>query len=400
MEPIRTADWSAGANNIAPRDRLPEASLRAAVNVDPLPGGRLAARARYQRRYAGSAVRAVLALGDKLLIADGAELVEFNPQANSSRVLRSIAGAGPMVGDELNGRLYFCTANEALEYDGSIVRPWGVPDVLQQPAVSLGDGGILQAGQYQLAMTYTDQWGREGGTDRALVVAAQAGEQLLVSVPQLPAGCTANLYVSSVNGSALYLQRRASIAGEVAIGSVTDDTQRCETVLCRAPQPGHLACAHNGTLAVGIDRHVQLTRPMRPHLVDRARDFYQYPQRIGMLLSANGALFVSADRVHALSAAETAEVSQSRALEYPAIPGSGVKLPDGRAAWVTRYGVAVAGPDGVRLLTLNTYAPGTALRGAAGVLDFNGNQLIVSTLIGRTGASLASTDRFLGEVTP
>lgn len=78
MEPIRRDNWSAGANNIAPRDRLPEASLRAAVSVDPLPGGRLAARARYQRRYAGSAVRAVLALGSKLLIADGTELVEFN----------------------------------------------------------------------------------------------------------------------------------------------------------------------------------------------------------------------------------------------------------------------------------------------------------------------------------
>ena len=33
MEAIRRDNWSAGANNIAPRDRLPEASLRAAVNA-------------------------------------------------------------------------------------------------------------------------------------------------------------------------------------------------------------------------------------------------------------------------------------------------------------------------------------------------------------------------------
>ncbi|MFG0381106.1 hypothetical protein ACF8C6_09095 [Pseudomonas sp. zbq_18] len=400
MEPIRRDNWGAGANNIAPRDRLPDASLRAAVNVDPLPGGRLAARARYQRRYVGSAVRAVLALGDKLLIADGTSLVEYNTLTDSSRVLRAITGAGPVVGAELNGRLYFCAADEALEYDGVAVRPWGVPDVLLQPTTVVAAGGTLQPGPYQVAMTYTDQWGREGGTDRGLVITADAGSCLRVIVPVPPSGCTANLYVSTPSGATLYLQRSGLTGGEVEIGSVVDDTARCETVLCRAPQPGHLMCAHNGTLAVAIGKHVQLTKPMRPHLIDRARDFYQFPSRIGLLLSAQKTLFVSADRVHALSAIETAEVMQSRALEHPAIPGTGLLLRDGRAAWMTRYGLAVAGPDGVSLLTLRTFAPGTALRGAAGALDFNGNQLVVTTLTGRSGASLASTDRFLGEVNP
>ncbi|WP_322979115.1 hypothetical protein [Pseudomonas sp. C11] len=400
VEPVRIRSWLAGANNIAPRDRLPEASLRAGVNVDPLPGGRLAARARYQRQYAGTAVRAVLALHSKLLIADGTNLVEFDIATNSHRVLRSIVGAGPMVGDVLNDRLYFCTADEALEYDGAHVRPWGVPDVLLQPAVVIEQGGTLQAGPYQLAMTYTDQWGREGGTDLALVISVPAGSSLKVTVPALPSGCKANVYVSAPGGSTLYLQRQVSLAGVVDIGSVADDTARCESQLCRAPRPGHIVCAHNGTVAVAIDSHVQLTRPLRPHLVDRARDFFQYPRRVGMLLSTQGRLFVSSDRVHAIGAAETSEVMQSRALEFPAVPGTGVLLPDGRAAWLTRYGVAIAGADGVSLINAGKFVPGDAVRGAAGALDFNGNQLIVSTLIGRTGASLASTDRFLGEVRP
>ncbi|WP_447593526.1 hypothetical protein [Aquipseudomonas campi] len=336
----------------------------------------------------------------KLLIADGTDLVEFDISTNSHRVLRSIVGAGPMVGDVLNDRLYFCTADEALEYDGTRVRPWGVPDVLLQPAVVIGQGGTLQPGPYQLAMTYTDQWGREGGTDLALVMTVPAGGRLQVAVPALPAGCVANIYVSTSGGSTLYLQRTVSLAGQVEIGSVDDGGVQCETQLRRAPRPGHLVCAHNGTLAVAIDQHVQLTSPMRPHLVNRARDFYQYSRRVGMLLSSQGRLFVSAERVHALGAAETSEVMQSRALEFPAVPGTGVLLPDGRAAWLTRYGMAVTGADGVSLLNAGKFVPGDAVRGAAGALDFNGNQLIVSTLIGRTGASLASTDRFLGEVKP
>jgi hypothetical protein len=395
VEPVRVQNWSAGANNIASRDRLPPNSVRAAVNLDPLPGGRLALRAGFERVYAGTAPRAVLALGGRLLIADGADLVEFDARTNSARVLRSIAGAGPMVGDELNGRLYFCTASEALEYDGQTVRPWGVPDVLQQPAISAALGGTLLAGHYQVAMTYTDQWGREGGTDRPAIIQAPAGGRLDIVVPGIPSGCTANLYVGAVGGSTLYLQRRVQAAGTVEIGSVNDDTARCETILARAPQVGHLVSAHNSVLAVAVDRHVQITRSMRPHLVDRVSGFFQYPAPVGVLLSAAGTLFVSSDKVYALAGLETAEVAQVVAQEYPATPGTAVRLPDGRGAWMTRYGQAVASAEGVQLLTRDTYAPVQADSGAAGVLDHNGNQLIVSVLGGLLGRSpLASTDRF------
>ncbi len=397
---MRKDNWSVGANNIASRDRLPENSIRAGINVDPLPGGRLALRAGYEVRYSGTAVRAMLALGDKLLIADGTDLVEFNTATNSSRVLRQIAGAGPVVGDVLNERLYFCTANEALEYDGSIVRPWGVPDVLSQPALSSGSGGTLLDGHYQVAMTFTDQWGREGGTDRPVIIHAPAGGQLSVTVPALPVGCTANLYVSAVGGSTLYRQRSVQVAGVVQIGSVNDDTARCETVLARAPQPGHRLCIHDeSVLAIAIDRHVQLTRPLRPHLVDRARGFFQYPCAIGELLSAFGTLYVSADKVYALSNAQTPDVVQPNALKHPAIPGTGVMLPDGRCAWMTRYGQAIAGADGVQLVNRNTFAPAASPKGIAGVLEHNGNQLIVSALRGQHSPNpLVATDHFIGEV--
>lgn len=399
MERQRNDNWSAGANNLASRDRLPENSVRSAINVDPLPGGRFALRAGFELGYAGEAVRAVLALGDKLLIADGADLIEFNTLTNSSRVLRSIAGTGPVAGDVLNDRLYFCTASEALVYDGQDVRPWGVPDVLRQPSLSSAAGGILLEGHYQVAMTYTDQWGREGGTDRPAIIFAPAGGRLLISVPDLPSGCVANLYVSAVNGSTLYRQRTERMAGEVEVGAIDDNSARCETILTRAPQPGHVLRAHNGVLAVAVDRHVQITRPLRPHLIDRARGFFQYPCVVGDLLSAAGTLFVSADKVYGLSGVETTEVSQQVALEYPAVPGTAVALPDGRGSWMTRYGQAIAGGDGVQLVNRAAFAPLEAASGTAGVLDHNGNQLIVSALRGQHSPNpLAATDLFLGEV--
>ena len=399
MERIRSDNWSAGANNVASRDRLPPNSVREAINLDPLPGGRLALRIGYQRIYIGAAVRGVLSLRNRLLIADGADLVEYSIDSNSSRVIRQITDAGPFVGTVLNGRLYFCTADECLEYDDDMVRPWGVPDVLFQPFVASGPGGTLLAGNYSIAVTYTDRWGREGGTDRPVIIAASSGGLLSVQVDSIPAGCTANIYAGQADGATLYRQGSLSVAGSFQIGAVRDDLERCTTILMRAPSPGHLVSRHNGVIGIAAGRVVQCTVPMRPHLIDRVRGFFQYPSKVGLLLSAAGVLFVGSDRVYSLATLETSEVQQGVAMEHSAVAGTGVLLPDGRGAWMTRYGLAIASIEGVQLINRQSFAPVESPLGTAGLIDHNGNQLFITALTGINRPNpLASTDTFIGEV--
>lgn len=378
---------------------MPENTVREAINLDPLPGGRLALRIGYERVYVGAAVRGVLALRDRLLIADGEDLVEFNISTSSHRVLRHIIASGPFVGAVLNEHLYFCTADECLEYDGSTVRMWGVPDVLLQPRVTAGLGGTLLPGHYSVAVTHIDQWGREGGTDRPVVIAAPAGGLLSIHVDSVPEGCRAIVYVGQADGATLYRQGVLSAPGTFDVGAVRDDLERCTTILARAPSPGHIVAEHNSVLAVAIGRYVQITMPMRPHLVNRVRDFFQYPVRVGVLLSAAGRLYVSSDRMYSIGGVETEEVEQPTALKFPAIPGTGVVLPDDRGAWMTKYGMVIAGPDGVQMVNRQAFAPVDSPRGSAGVLDHNGNQLVVSALTGFNRPNpLASTDTFIGEV--
>lgn len=392
-------DWTKGANNIASKDRLPDGFVRRAVNVDPVPGGTFAMRTGYEQVYAGTNVRGVLSLGDKLLIADGTDLVEYNATTNSSRVLRTIAGAGVFVGDVFNERLYFCTENEALEYDGATVREWGVPDVLNQPAVAVGSGGSLHAGGYQVALTYTDEYGREGGTDKPAVVLVADNASLLVSVPTPPFGCEANLYVSAQNGSTLYWQGSYTVAETVIIGAVRDDTAECGTILLRRPQPGHIVTSHNGVLVVAVDNYITMTNPMQPHLMNRTKGFFQYPVRVGGVVSSD-ALFVSADKCYAVSGAETATPEQATALEFPCVPGTMALLPDGRGTWMTRYGQAVTNGTGADLLHKDAFAPLPAQSGASGVVDYNGNQLVVTALRGVGDSNpLAAADFFIAEVT-
>lgn len=398
MATDKRSNWSRGANNIASKDRLPEAFVRHAVNLDPLPGGRLALRAGYEQVYVGGAVRGVLALGNNLLIADGTELVEVNSDTGASRVLRTIAGAGSFSGAVLNEVLYLSTANECLEYDGLNVRVWGVADVLNQPAIAATTPGGLIAGYYQVAMTFTDADGREGGTDRPSVIAVTEGGAITVTVASIPAGHTANIYVGSVNGETLYLQGTLPAPGAFNVGIVDDSTARCSTILTRAPSPGQIVVAHNSVLVVATNNVATFTLPMRPHLVNRVRGFVQYGADIGAMVSA-AALFISADKCYALTNVETDGITQSVVLEFPAYSGTAVQLPDGRGAWMTRYGQAITDGNSAKLVNRETFAPVNAAAGASGVLDHNGNQLVVTTLRGNDRPNpLAASDFFIGEI--
>ena len=392
------SDWSAGANNLASKDRLPKNAVRHAVNVDPLPGGTFASRAGYEPIYAGTNVRGVLALGDKLLIADGADLVEFNTQTDTSRVIRAIAATGAFVGTVMNDVLYLSTENETLEYDGTTVKTWGTPDVFNQPVVAAIAGGLL-AGHYQVALTYTDQWGREGGTDRPVVLYVPDNGGVQITVGPIPLGCVANVYMGANNGSTLFLQGTRTTAGVVTVATLRDDTTQCETVLLRAPQPSTRMATHNGVILMAKGGTLSMTRPMQPHLVSRARGFVQYADDIGDVMSDGVAVFVSADKCYALTNVETDGIEQATVLEFPAIAGTSTQLPDGRVAWMTRYGQAISKNGDLELPNRQTFAPSPAASGAAGVIDTNGNQLIVTTTRGtQAGNQLAATDFYIGEI--
>lgn len=395
-----TRAWSRGSNNVAPSDRLPEGFVRHAVNIDPLPGGRLKLRAGYEQIYAGTAVRGVLALGDKLLVADGTSLVEVNTVTNSTRVLRTIAGAGYFAGDVLNGVLYFCTANECLEYDGTAVRPWGVVTAVHNPSINVTNPGGLQAGYYRVAFTHVDAWGREGGSDVPVTIGVEQDKSLRITVPQPPAGLTTNVYVGANHGATLYKQANVGSATVVEVTTLRDDTARLTTELLRAPTPGRYVASHNGVVAIATGSTLQLTRPMQPHLVDRARGFLSYPIDINMVLSDGKRLYVGADVCYALTNVETDGIEQRRVLEYPAVTGTAVMLPDGRGAWMTMYGQAITDDEGnVALPNRGSFAPATAAEGTAGVVDVDGNQLILTALKGKTGGNpLAASDFFIGEI--
>jgi hypothetical protein len=390
--------WVGGNHNLT--RRVPDGFLLDSVNVDVSAGGLISLRPGFEKVYSGTAVNGVLSLNDKLIIADAGNLVEFNTATNSSRILRTIQGG--IAGDVLNDRLYFCTGNEALEYDGKEIRPWGVPAVMIQPAVYGSPGGSLEYGYYKIAMTLTDAWGREGGTDQPLIIRVR--DKLVITIPAIPDGYSANLYVSHVEGQTLYLQGAGLQAGVIELAALRDDTAQLETSGLRPPTAGGRVVAHNGVLLIASGRVLEITQPLRPHLVNRVSGFVQFPVDIGEVMSDRRTVFVSADHTYALSGVDTSDISQRVVSETTAIPGTAVRLPDNESgacacAWMTQYGQAISSDAGLLFPNKKHYAPALGTSGASGVSDHNGNQTIITAMRGRSKRNgLAVSDFYTSQV--
>lgn len=403
-DPVRRDNFVRGSNNRARAGAMPEGYVRELINLDPLPGGELALRTGYTQVYASTAVRGALALRDKLLIADGTDLVEFDTASNSSRVLRAIAGAGAFVGAEFNGELFFCTANECLRYDGANVRPWGVSTPAYQPPPAVSAGGALRAAAYKYATTFVDASGHEGGasTPGAFVISTEQSVAQF-SLPTPPAGGRVRLYCSFGDSTELYLQAERSGAGVVALSVVRTDTASLATQGAKPPAPGEFITAHHGVLLLASGRSVWVTHPLRPHLVFPARGFFQYPTDVTGLLGVEGGVYVLTDRAYWLSDVEGGQPVQIVANDAEPVRGTGVIVPspDGdntrrSALWMTQYGAVLGDATGTaRFLTRSAYVPTITARGASGVIEHDGNQLAVTSMRGTPRGSAVTAGDYV-----
>lgn len=374
-------NFSAGADNRQRPDRLPTNAVRDAVNVVARSDGGLELRPRASLVYTPSAeVRGVLSFHDKLLVLDGSSLIELTPTTGATRTLRTVATYGGLAGTVFNDKLYFSTANETLVYDGATVSQWGVQAVTGKLQV-VDAVGQLGVGWYKLAAVFVSPDGEEGGcVGTTSFLATQGGMQ--VTVPAPPAGHQVRLYVSTVNGSALYERVTVGIGTTVLVTLAAADTPELEMVGFMKPPPASIVLDHGSQIVLASGRYLWLTSPLRPDVVDARDGFLQFPAQIGEVLSVGDTLYVSADKTYAVSAILTdGGDRQETALDYPLVPGSGAKLPDGRVVAMTRYGLAVFG-DRVDLPSEAMYAVSTRDTGASVGVEHAGEQYVLTSMRG------------------
>lgn len=387
--------WALGIDNRSQPDRLPEGTARDLVNLDA--GQSLRLRAGKRLAYTpNNTIHGVLSYRNALLIADGPDLVLFDLNTNSGQVVRTIASSGGLAGDVLNDTLYFCTANETLELYGTTVSEWGVKAPSVQPNVTLSDGSVT--GAVQIAVTYSNIRGMEGGTPAARLVNANANS-ITVTGLSPPTGGSAHIYVSPAGASTLY-HHGSTIGTSYKISTpVQPNARTLQTQFDTPPPPGHLVRAYNGGLLIANGNTVWMTSPLRPHAVNRMRGFFQYPTRIADIVPTPGVTYVGADHTYALSNLEL-EPSQVRVYDQPIVAGTSVHNGDGSAYWLCEDGYMRGDSGGqVEVVTRDRWAPLVASEGASGKVNIDGREMMVTTLKGQPKEnSLAAADYFQSEI--
>lgn len=372
MKTYRRDNWKAGINNIARPNRLPDGAVRDLVNLNPGAGGILTLRAGYEKVADCTDCRFAAGVNGRVVLVDDGRVLAF--ENGATRQIGTVTAGADVAGIVHNGELFLSTRVESLRTDGDTVRPWGIPAPAFTVEVVPGAGSL--SGLHRVAVTAV-QDGVESGTDSMLVVVPPGSALRVVSGDPR----ALRLYASAVNGETLYYQGPL-IGGAMALGGVSDHTETLTTDGLLPMPPCDEYVSHRGVIVGRLGRYVFLSEPMQPHLMHPIRGFLQYPADVTVLASSDAGLYIAADKTYLVTGAETSAPQQRKLLEVGGVAGTAVTLPDGRAMWFTPYGPAVTAEGGVQLLTKETYAPDVASTGAAGVVDHDGNQMVVTTMRG------------------
>lgn len=380
-------DQFAGSNNIAKPERLPEGAVVDAVNMDFTVGGKAELRTGFSKVRDCSNARAIFDMGSNgLALVDGEDLIRVD-QSGSETFIAKLS-AGHVAATLHNNLLYLNTAIESIVV-GETVEQWSV----EPPAfdVSLTSGNMA-VGLYKVAVTKLAN-GKESGCIPAVISVGQ-GQSIVVS----SAGSGNRLYCSVANGQTLYYQGTASHSNYIA--NPVDDTERLETDMLQPFPFCEILDSHKGLIVGARGRFLFYSMPLQPHLFNPEVNYIQFPCDIELIASVADGVYVCADKTYFISSIGSDNISQRVVLDFGAVKGTAVKLPNKTVAWFSKYGQVMAGPEGItELINKASYSPETASDGAAGFLEHNGNQMITTSIRGeQKGSRLQSNDHWDLEV--
>lgn len=386
QETKRIPSLARGANNQTYDGRLPEGFARRIVNMNPQPGGSATLRPGYQKVMEATHLRLAVPLAKGVVYVDGDTLGWYDDATATPAVLRDQLIDGPAAGVAHAGQVYVCTLADSYRTDGQTVKRWAIP----APALAVDIiPGSLPAGLYKVALVALGDDGEESGADPQ-VVRVEDGEAIRVVSTDTR---SLRVFCSVENGATLFNQGPL-IGGAVAINKVDDNTNRLATDGYEAfPFCEQLASYHGVILGV-VDHCVLISEPMVPHLYNPVRGFLQFPAKVKVVAPTDGGVFIVADATYFLTNVETGQVQTRKVMNIQALEGSGVPLPDGRAAWFTEYGLVIGAPDGsIELLNKANYAPSLASDGVSGLVEYNGASMVVTAMHGTsTHNDLALSD--------
>lgn len=389
-------------------------SLRVAENVDLTDTGKVSTR----DGFALVASLAGLHSGwadpgfDYALAVYNGYLVRFDTALTRTNVVALSSPLEPMSYAFHAGWVYYSNGFDSGRFNGqrrqewAILPPLGIPTLAVQATI-----GGLDAGTYQIAVTYLDDYGRESGSSEYDEIdVPQGGGVLLTAIPQTsdPDVTTIRVYATEPNGTT------ACAVQDLPIGTATfllgrhTPGKALDTEFQEPLPAGHIVRFHNGRQYVFRNRDLFWSEALHPGQGKLQTNYLRLNAR-GDLLEGVGegpqaALYVAAGkRTYLLSGPDPKDWSRRVAHPHGAVPGSSAQVDitamglqgSGRTPfWLDDDGQFVVGtPAGVQPLHKERYAAKTGVQRAATVFrESGGVRHVLSVLKGGQAHGLAVSD--------
>ena len=394
MASIKFGPWPAGMNNIAPDHALPTTkygrvnAVRNAVNADIDSAGWLRRRAGYIKILAGVNTRGGYSCPLGTYFVQGGKLLKLNDDNSSVELCDGVFG-DEITYDYFDGKVYFSDGLITKLITSAGAGEWGM-DLPPAPAIH-AVVGALPPGTYVAAITALDVAGRESGASEAVAITLNVASGIRIT--GLPAGQEVRIYLSSNNGSTLFLAAQTSAASYDITLPGYDSGKPLDTQFLSKPPAGRIIRRFNGRFYIADGAVVWFTEAYAPDLVHRGRGFFQFAAPVTVMEPGESGMWFVSDKTEFYAGAGPEDFEVKQKLGYGAVYGTSQLLPRTQdAVWYSEKGVVMGTKDGqaTNLQEANV-AAGSGTAGASLVREQDGIRQVVVSVRDPNVSPLAST---------
>lgn len=422
---IRRLDgFPLGVNNTAREHSLPhdelgrQVALREGENIDVSADGKARRRGGYVQVLAGTRMHSGWSgeYFDFGLLVDDDALCAVRHGSPAEVLVAGLAAGRPVSYAAINDSVCWTNGVQCGQVTAEgVARPWACENPPTVPTATAVTGGALDAGEYQVALTFVDAWGRESGaTMAAPVTVAANGGIALEGLPQPPAGGRTRIYMSNGNDGVLRGAAALPPGPSTFLLAQRAEGPECRTRRLQPLPPGQLVAYGNGRQYVAQGREVLFSPSLRYGLYDprSARvGFVQRVDRLDYVEGDGGGLYVSdGKRTYFLPGADPADWAQRIAYRCGAVPGQlawapgdvwGLDTKQPLPVWQARDGRLCVGLPGGKVFTPQArdsavdVAFDTAERAALMFRVEEGDRRVVASLRGSQANAFAVKDQMI-----
>lgn len=284
----------------------------------------------------------------------------------SNKVIQASVGTEHITFERIDGITYGVSPSRSFVIDENetyrpfgIDRPNGGPNITTLP-------GTLSAGDYQVALTFVAEDGRESGTGVAQLIPVAVNQNIQVANIPISSDSSVKsvrIYCSTPDGEVLYLQ------GEVVNGTSTytigDAVSKVTPLksfnVYPAPTGQIIRYAH-GRIWIAQDNILWYSEPFAYEWFKLNANYLPFNERIRAVMPTEGGMWVGADRLYYLSSRNPDQMRREEKEPIQVVEGSDVKIPGAYVfientplgyKWLfnSNKGVYIAFNDGVVLNT-------------------------------------------------